>query len=166
MLKLICPQCQGQLTEVLDSGGGLFICLSDFHGKVAPSFTRETLETAQGVTFAPSHPLPTEMKKCICNLEDGIHEWDCPAVKHSHFYREEKHPTEINLQLLSELAEQVESEYEGLLPFTAMVDNLIEKYNAAQQSVQRTCFYCDENKAPAKETICQSCVDLLSDASR
>jgi len=30
-----------------------------------------------------------KMKKCICNLEDGIHEWDCPAVKDSHFYREE-----------------------------------------------------------------------------
>ena len=38
--------------------------------------------------------------------------------------------------------------------------------NNAQQSVQRTCFYCDENKEPAKEVICQDCVYLLSDASR
>ena len=42
----------------------------------------------------------------------------------------------------------------------------IAKELAAQQSVQRTCFYCDENKPPAKEAICQDCVDLLSDASR
>jgi hypothetical protein len=44
--------------------------------------------------------------------------------------------------------------------------NISIEPTAAQQSVQRTCFYCDENKEPAKETICQGCVDFLSDASR
>lgn len=58
MLELICPQCQGQLTEVLDSDGDLFICRADFHGKVAPSFTRETLEIAQGIIFVASQPFP------------------------------------------------------------------------------------------------------------
>ena len=59
MMKLICPQCQGQLTEVLDSDGGLFICRADFHGKVAPSFTRETLEVAYGAVL-PDKALPAD----------------------------------------------------------------------------------------------------------
>lgn len=63
MFEKICPQCQGQLTEVLDSDGELFICRAEFHGKVAPSFTRETLEIAQGIIFIPCEPvLPEEVK--------------------------------------------------------------------------------------------------------
>lgn len=81
MLELICPQCQGQLTEVLDSDGGLFICRADFHGKVAPSFTRETLETAQGITFTPSQPIPVEelvrCQKCNALIETTVHCDNC-----------------------------------------------------------------------------------------
>ena len=46
----------------------------------------------------------------------------------------------------------------------AALNQFREEKQAAQQSVQRTCFYCDENKEPSKEAICQDCVDLLSDA--
>lgn len=77
-IKFICPQCQGQLTEVLDSDGGLFICRSDFHGKVCPSFTRETLENAYGVG-SPDKALPVEevrptsqvANKCLNCAGDG-----------------------------------------------------------------------------------------------
>jgi len=89
MLELICPQCQGQLTEVLDSDGGLFICRADLHGKVAPSFSREMLEVAQGIIFVPSQPLPIEEVRptmraadvpsaspvCTCSMDDGIIEF-------------------------------------------------------------------------------------------
>ena len=61
--------------------GGLFICRADFHGKVAPSFTRETLETAQGITFAPSQPLPVEelvrCQKCNALIETTVHCDNC-----------------------------------------------------------------------------------------
>ena len=77
MLELICPQCQGQLTEVLDSDGGLFICRADFHGKVAPSFTRETLEVAQGIIFVPSQPLPVKEVRPTPRALDGALYWGC-----------------------------------------------------------------------------------------
>lgn len=43
---------------------------------------------------------------------------------------------EIDFTLMSNLAEEVEREHEGLLPFTEMVNILLAKYYAAQQSVQ------------------------------
>ena len=61
-IKFICPQCQGELTEVLDSDGGIYICRSDFHGKVSPQFTRETLENAYGVG-TPDKALPVEERR-------------------------------------------------------------------------------------------------------
>lgn len=81
-VKYICPQCQGQLTEVLDSDGGLFICRSDFHGKVAPSFPRETLEIAYGVgspdkalTVEEVRPTPRAADLCPRSEFGGNHDW-------------------------------------------------------------------------------------------
>ena len=45
---------------------------------------------------------------------------------------------EIDFTLMSNLAEEVEREHEGLLPFTEMVNILLAKYYSAQQSVHLT----------------------------
>ena len=70
-VKFICPQCQSPLQEVLDSDGGVYICRSDFHGKVSPQFTRETLETAY-VVGTPDKALPVEESRPTMPAPDAV----------------------------------------------------------------------------------------------
>ena len=52
---------------------------------------------------------------------------------------------EIDFTLMSNIAEEVEREHEGLLPFTEMVNILLARYVAAQQSVHPTGYPRGEN---------------------
>ena len=43
---------------------------------------------------------------------------------------------------------------------------ITQKIQELELDRNHTCFYCEENKEPAKEMICQDCADLLGDASQ
>lgn len=70
-IKFICPQCQVPLQEVLDSEGGIYFCRSEFHGRIAPQFTRETLEQAYSPVTVPDKALPVEESRPTPLALDG-----------------------------------------------------------------------------------------------
>lgn len=67
---------------------------------------------------------------------------------------------------LSSLAEKVESQ--KLLTIGRLAARVVYRNakKSVEQNARRVCFYCEENKESAKESICQSCADLLKDVKQ
>lgn len=69
---------------------------------------------------------------------------------------------EIDFTLMSNIAEEVEREHEGLLPFTEMVNIMLARYHAAQHGVHADVGVCTcENVTDAHRgtwLICAACL--------
>jgi hypothetical protein len=73
---------------------------------------------------------------------------------------------EIDFTLMSNIAEEVEREYDGLLPFTEMVNIMLTKYYATIPTSVHKCYICDVEDCTESQKmyICKQCANGIVEA--